>query len=236
MTRPPSPSARSLRPSRPKSRLIFEQCRTSGSGTKQLKSNATLTLTTPRNFSAPWKLFLVPLPRAAPHNCRLTGRRSTRTRRVSASAGRSTPALCWIGPRQLTQTPWIRSPKSPYEFRWQNFLPSRRSRRQSTRQSPAEHWERMASLLRSTRQQAPTPLGPSTMSYSLEEMMPDDLFDALIVSLYKKKRSKSYCGTYRGISLLSERSLHESSLTDSSPSLNRPSLRHSAASDLAISL
>ena len=31
---------------------IFEQCRTSGGGTKQLKSNTTLTLTMPRNFSA----------------------------------------------------------------------------------------------------------------------------------------------------------------------------------------
>ncbi len=40
---------------------------------------------------------------------------------------------------------------SPYEFRSQNPLPSRRSRRRSTRQSPAEHRERMASLLRSTR-------------------------------------------------------------------------------------
>ena len=49
------------------------------------------------------------------------------------------------GPRQLTQTPWIRSPNSPYEFRSQNPLPSR-SRRRSTRQSSAEHRERMASL------------------------------------------------------------------------------------------
>ena len=36
-----------------------------------------------------------------------------------------------------------------------------------------------------------------------EEMMPDDFCDALIVSLYKKKGSKSDCGNYRGISLLS---------------------------------
>ena len=34
-------------------------------------------------------------------------------------------------------------------------------------------------------------------------MMPDDFRDALIVSLYKKKGSKSDCGSYRGISLLS---------------------------------
>ena len=34
-------------------------------------------------------------------------------------------------------------------------------------------------------------------------MMPDDFRDALIVSLYKKKGSKSDCGNYRGISLLS---------------------------------
>ena len=33
--------------------------------------------------------------------------------------------------------------------------------------------------------------------------MPDDFHDALIVSLYKKKGSKSDCGNYRGISLLS---------------------------------
>ena len=75
----------------------------------------------------------------APHYCRQMGRRSSKTRRVSASAARSTSALCWIGPRQLTRTPWIRSPNSPYEFRSQNPLPPRRSRRQSTRQSPAEH-------------------------------------------------------------------------------------------------
>ena len=132
MTRPPSPSVRNLRPSRPKSRLIFEQCRTSGGGTKQLKSNTTLTLTTPRNFSAHWKLFLAPLPRAAPHYCRQMGRCSSRTRRVSANAGGSTSALCWIGTRQLTQTPWIRSPNSPYEFRSLNPLLSRRSRRRAT--------------------------------------------------------------------------------------------------------
>ena len=52
MTRPPSSSVRSLRPSTPKSRLIFEQCRTSCGRTKQLMSNTTLTLTTRRNFSA----------------------------------------------------------------------------------------------------------------------------------------------------------------------------------------
>ena len=122
MTCPPSPSARSLKHSRPKSRLIFKQCRTSGGGTKQLKSNTTLTLTTPRNFSAHWKPFLAPLPLVAPHYCRQTGRRSSRTWRVSASAGRSTSALSWLGPHQLTQTPWIRSPtactgfahKTPY--------------------------------------------------------------------------------------------------------------------------
>ena len=34
-------------------------------------------------------------------------------------------------------------------------------------------------------------------------MMPDDFHDALIVSLYKKKGSRSDCGNYRGISLLS---------------------------------
>ena len=34
-----------------------------------------------------------------------------------------------------------------------------------------------------------------------EEMMPDDFRDALIVSLYKKKGSKSDCGNYKGISL-----------------------------------
>ena len=55
----------------------------------------------------------------------------------------------------------------PYEFRSQNPLPLRRSRRRSSRQSPAEHRERMASLLRFTKQRAPTPLGPSTMSCSL---------------------------------------------------------------------
>lgn len=36
-----------------------------------------------------------------------------------------------------------------------------------------------------------------------EEEMPDDFRDALIVSLYKNKGSKSDCGNYRGISLLS---------------------------------
>ena len=36
-----------------------------------------------------------------------------------------------------------------------------------------------------------------------EEMMPDDFRDALIVSLYKKKGSKSDYGNYRGISLFS---------------------------------
>ena len=36
-----------------------------------------------------------------------------------------------------------------------------------------------------------------------EEKMPDDFRDALIVSLYKNKRSKSDCGNYGGISLLS---------------------------------
>ena len=36
-----------------------------------------------------------------------------------------------------------------------------------------------------------------------EEDMPEDFCDALIVSLYKKKGSKSDCGNYRGISLLS---------------------------------
>ena len=164
MTCPPSPSARCLRPFRPGSRLISEQYRTSGGGTKQLKSNTTLTLTTPRNFSAHWKPFSAPLPPAAPHYCRQTGRCSSRTRRISTSSGRSTSALYWIGLRQLTQAPWIRSPNSPYEFRSQNPLPSKRSRRRSTRQSPAEHREKMASLLRSTRQRAPTPLGLSTMS------------------------------------------------------------------------
>ena len=34
-------------------------------------------------------------------------------------------------------------------------------------------------------------------------MMPDDFRDALIFSLYKKKGSKSDCGNYRGIFLLS---------------------------------
>lgn len=36
-----------------------------------------------------------------------------------------------------------------------------------------------------------------------EEKMPDDFRDALIVALYKNKGSKSDCGNYRGISLLS---------------------------------
>ena len=36
-----------------------------------------------------------------------------------------------------------------------------------------------------------------------EERMPDDFRDALIFSLYKNKGSKSGCGNYRGISLLS---------------------------------
>ena len=36
-----------------------------------------------------------------------------------------------------------------------------------------------------------------------EEKMPDDFRDALIVSLYKNKGSKSDCGNYIGISLLS---------------------------------
>ena len=139
MPRPLSPHARILRPSRPKSRLIFEQCRTCGCGTKQRKSNTSLTLRTPRNFSTCWKTFSAPLSPDAPHYCHQTGRRSLRTRRVSASAGGSTSALCWIGPRQLTQTAWIRSPNSPYEFRSKKPLSSRRSRRRSTRQSPAEH-------------------------------------------------------------------------------------------------
>ena len=37
----------------------------------------------------------------------------------------------------------------------------------------------------------------------MEEAMPDDFRDATIVSLYKNKGSKSDCGNYRGISLLS---------------------------------
>ena len=158
MTCPLSQSARSLKPSRPKSRLILEQCRTSGGGTKPLKSNTALILTTPRNFSASWKPFSDPLPPAAPHYCLQMGRRSSRTRRVSASADVSTSALSWIDPRQLTQTPWIRSPNS------QNLLPLRRSRGRSIRQSPVEHRERMASLLKSRRQKVPMPLWPSTMS------------------------------------------------------------------------
>ena len=56
--------------------------------------------------------------------------------------------------------------------------------------------------------------------------MPDDFRNALIVSLYKKKGSKSD-------SQLQERSLRESSLIDSSQSLHRPSRRHSAASGRA---
>ena len=36
-----------------------------------------------------------------------------------------------------------------------------------------------------------------------EEKMPDDFRDALISSLYKNKGSKSDCGNYKGISLLS---------------------------------
>ena len=81
INRPPSRSARSLRPSRSKSRLIFEQCRTSGSGIKQVKSNTTLTLTTLR------KPFLVPLPPATPHYCRQMGRRWSKTRRVYKAVG-----------------------------------------------------------------------------------------------------------------------------------------------------
>ena len=107
MTRPPSPSARSLRPTRLKSRLIFEQCRTSGGGTKQLKSNTTLTLTMPKNFSAHWKPFLAPLPPAAPHYSRQTGRRSSRTRRSQqALAG----ALQHSTESALVS--WLRHPES----------------------------------------------------------------------------------------------------------------------------
>ena len=37
----------------------------------------------------------------------------------------------------------------------------------------------------------------------VQEKMSEDFRDALIVALYKKKRSKADCGNYRGISLLS---------------------------------
>ena len=82
-----------------------------------------------KKFFGTLKTVLAALLRAAPHYCRQTGRRSSSTRRVSASVGGSTSALCLIGPHQLTQTPWSRSPNSPYELRSQNPLPSRRSRR-----------------------------------------------------------------------------------------------------------
>ena len=193
--------------------------------------------------TTPWVLalakpFLVPLPRAAPHYCCQTGRRSSRTRRVSASAGESISALCWISPRRLTQIPWIRSSNSSYEFPSQNPLPSRKSRKRSTRQSPAEHRERMASLLRSTRQRATMPLWPSTMTCLLSgrriwcQTTSARPWSSPSIRKLEVNRTVGTTGVFPS-SQLQERSLRESSLTDSSQSLNRPSLRHSAASGLA---
>ena len=132
----------------------------------------------------------------------------------------------WIGPHQLTQTPWIRSPNSPYEFP----LPSRRLRRWSTRQSPAEHRERMASLVRSTKQRASTPLGPSMMSCSLSwrRRWCQTTSTTPWSSPSTRKREVSQTAGTTGVFPLCE-----SSLTDSSQSPSRPSLRNSASSGLA---
>ena len=128
-------------------------------------------------------------------------------------------------------SPWIRSPNSPYEFRSQNPLPS-------TRQSLAEHRGKMASPLRSPRQRTPTPLGPFRISCSLSgrrrrwQTTSATPWSSPSIRKSEVSRTVGTTGVFPS-SQLQERSLRESSLTDSSHTANRSSLRHSAASDLA---
>ena len=205
MTHPLSPSVRSLRPSWPKSRLISKQCRTSGGGTKQLKSNTTVTLTTPRNFSACWKPFSAPLPLAAPHYCRQMARCSSRTRRVSANAIGSTSALLnWpssVDSDTLNQIPQqpvrVLLAKPPTIKEIKKVSHQTVSGRASGKDGiPAE-------IYKAVGPNALVAFHDVLLTVWEEMMMPDDFCDALIVSLYKKKGSKSNCRNYRGISLLS---------------------------------
>ena len=198
MTRPPSPSGRSLRPSRPKSRLISEQYRTSSGRTKQLKSNSTLTLTTPRNFSARWKPFLAPLPRAEPHYCRQTGRRSSRTKEGLSKRWREHFGTLLNRPssvdsdtqNQISQHPARVSLAKPNTI--EVIHPTISGRASGKDGIPAD-------IYKAAGPDALGALHDVLLTVWEEEMMPDDFRDALIVSLYKKKGSKSDCD----ISLLS---------------------------------
>ena len=201
MTRPPSPS---LKPSKPKSKLIFEQCRTSVGGTKQLKSNTTLILTTPRIFSLKTVFgssasSSVPLL-SSDGKTLIKDQEGLRKRwwehfstLLNRPSSVDSDTLNQI-PQQhvrvsLVKPPTIKEIKKTIH----QTISGRASRKDST---PAEIYKAV---------------GPDThgafhdvlLTVWKEEMMPDDCRDAQIISLYKKKGSKSDCGTYRGISFLS---------------------------------
>ena len=122
----------------------------------------------------------------------LRGKHSSRTRRVSTSTGGSTSALCWIGPPQLTQTPWIRSPNSQYECLLAK-PPTIEEIKKAIHQTISGRALGKDGIPTEIYKAAgPDALGiihDILLTVWEEEMMPDDYCDALIVSLYKKKGS-----------------------------------------------
>ena len=156
------------------------------------------------------------------------------TLRWHSKRWRNTSALFWIGPRQLTLTPWI--PQQPVQVSLAKPLTIEEIKKAIHRiifgrtsgkdDIPAE-------IYKAAGPDALEAFHDVLLTVWEEGMMPADFRDALIVSLHKKKgcRTAVTTGVFPS-SQLQERSLRESSLTNSSQSPNRPSLRHSAASGL----
>ena len=194
------------RPLSPKSRLIFEQCRTSGGRTKQLKFNTTRTLTTPRNFFSSLKTVFGPS--------------------ASGSAPLlSSDAKALIKDQESLSKRWrehfdiLLNRPSSVDSDTLNQIPQQPVRVSLSKPPTNEEIKKAIHLAISGRASGrdgiPTEIykaaGPDVLeafhdvllTVLEEEMMLDDFRDALIVSLYKKKGSKSDCGNYGGISLLS---------------------------------